>query len=120
MNFQLTATKVRETRIGRTDRDAADPPGEKVCTQSLVAKFRVRGKIFRARPTLAVVQRHSVEGTARQKQTAPVAEWEMPYRSPQYDTRARQAPRHERSVQPGKRRRRDDRARKIIMNVRCI
>src|SRR5258708_26857875 len=111
MNLQLAGLEIRKTRIGRLYGCAADAAGKQMRSQSFVAKLRVGSKIFRARPPLAVVQRHSVEGTARQKQTAAVAKRKMPYRSPQHDIRARQMTGHERSIQPDQRRRRDPLAR---------
>src|SRR5258708_38744057 len=85
MNLQFAGLEIRKTRIGRLYGCAADAAGKQMRSQSFVAKLRVGSKIFRARPPLAVVQRHSVEGTARQKQTAAVAKRKMPYRSPQHD-----------------------------------
>src|ERR1700722_13106866 len=79
MNLQLAGLEIRKTRIGRIDWETADPTGKQMRGQSFVAKFRVNAKAFRARPTLAVVQRQSIQGATRQKQTTAVAKREMPY-----------------------------------------
>jgi hypothetical protein len=88
--------------------------------QPLVAEFRARGNILRARPTLAVVERQSVERAASEKQAAAVAKREMPYRSLQNHIRARQMACHERPIQPGERRRGDSLARQVVARGRCI
>src|SRR5277367_3101321 len=105
MNFELACFEVGEPRFDVIERNAADPSREEMAAQSFIAKCRDAGDVLRARPTVAVVQSHSVESTAGEKQTAAVAERKMPYRPPQHEIGVRHPPGRERAIQPRKRRR---------------
>src|SRR3979490_1158476 len=90
VNFQLAGLEVGKACVGRADRDAADSAGDQVRRHSFIAKFRPRGQILHTRPSLPVVQRHSIEGASRQKQSAAVAKREMPDRALDHHVGTRQ------------------------------
>ena len=120
VNVEFPGAEIGEARFGGRHGNAADAAGEQARSHSLIAKFRLPGEIFEQRPAFPVIDRHAVEGAARQKQPAAIAKREMAQGSAQHQIRARQVTRHEGAIQPGERCRRNHRARQIMAGVRRI